>query len=205
MNQKYEKLEEIDVVRKEGNKIHILGRSGPYMNHETPSGVVHELGKYLHHITYDPSSYRFIDKISFKRNEGRLFRLGQLLSFLGIGVPLLFYQSLPKAVENRNGTAWYWNKVKTFQEENMEDLKEAIKDIKIYQGIIEEVSRELGVELKRVDTGKPETFVQEKDSFWLRVKAHLLGADAVVHYQPGSAVGTPVKWTGYGRPLIPKK
>ena len=38
------------------------------------------------------------------------------------------------------------------------------------------------------------TFMQQADDFWLRVDAFCLGADAVVHYQPGSAIGTPVKF-----------
>lgn len=196
MNHKYERLEEIDVVRKEGNNVHVLGRSGTY---ECPNRV--EPGKYLHHLTYDASNYRVIDEISFKRNEGSLFKFGKFFSFFGIGLPFLFYQTTPHAIKNRNLTEWQWTKVNEFQKANLEDLKDAIKDIKIYQGTTEEVEKELGVELKRIDTGKPETFIQGEDSFWLRVKAHLLGADAVVHYQPGSAIGTPVKY----KPIKPEE
>ena len=68
----------------------------------------------------------------------------------------------------------------------MEELTENIKDVRVYQGSLENV--------ERVDTGNPETFIRASDTFGLRVKAYLLGADAVVEYQPGSSIGTPVKF-----------
>jgi len=52
----------------------------------------------------------------------------------------------------------------------------------------------LGFALERVDTKDPKTYIAAEDTFYLRVKAHLMGADAIVHYQPGSAIGTPVKY-----------
>lgn len=80
----------------------------------------------------------------------------------------------------------------------MKRLKESVKDIKVYQGSIDEVSKDLGEELERVDTGEPETFIRAYSdidrNLKLRLIAKKLGADAIVHYQPESFVGTPVKF-----------
>ncbi len=77
-------------------------------------------------------------------------------------------------------------------------LEESVKDIRVYQGTIDEVSEDLGKELERVDINQPETFIQAPDSknknLALRLLAKYLGADAIVHYQPGSALGTPVRF-----------
>ena len=88
----------------------------------------------------------------------------------------------------------YDYKIFHFEEKNLDDIKEKIKDIKVYQGTVEEVSKELGRPLKRIETNAPETFIKANDTFWLRVKAYLLGANAIIHYQPGSSIGTPVKY-----------
>jgi len=68
----------------------------------------------------------------------------------------------------------------------------------VYQGSIDEVSKDLGKKLARVDTGKPETFIRipstENINLKLRLRAKELGADAIVHYQPISAIGTPVRF-----------
>ena len=56
----------------------------------------------------------------------------------------------------------------------------------MYQGIVE------GTE--RVDTGSSNQFIKAENLRDLRIRALELGADAIVHYQPGSAIGTPVKY-----------
>lgn len=82
----------------------------------------------------------------------------------------------------------------SFRQQNLRDIQERVKDIRLYQGTLEEVERDFQRPLERVDTGKPETYIKEQDPFWLRVEAYLLGANAVVHYQPGSVIGTLVRF-----------
>lgn len=87
-------------------------------------------------------------------------------------------------------------------------LWNSVKDIRLYQGGIEEVARQTGRKLGLVDTGKPRTFLHMDSEYietqgesvrigtelLLRLEAKKLGADAVVHYLPGSSMGTPVKY-----------
>lgn len=101
----------------------------------------------------------------------------------------------PSVRQRRGLTVAYNHDAKVLRERNEKDLEDAISPIRLYQGTIDEVSGELGVGLKRVDTGKPETFIYERDSHALRIKALILGADALVHYQPGSSIATPVRFT----------
>ena len=79
-----------------------------------------------------------------------------------------------------------------YKEANLQDMIRAIAHIDVRQGSIADAERDLGP-LERVSTREPETFITGKDNFWLRVKAYLLGADAIVEYQPGSSIGTPVR------------
>jgi len=82
---------------------------------------------------------------------------------------------------------------------HIQALSELADPIKVYQGSIGEASNELDRPLERVDTGKPETFIRHGDRspnalLFLRAHTALLGGNAVVHYQPGSAIGTPVRY-----------
>ena len=55
---------------------------------------------------------------------------------------------------------------------------------------MDEVSKELGRKLELVDTGGPETYIEQdandfdiKENVFLRIAAKKLGADAIVHYK----------------------
>lgn len=185
MKAKPEILETIDVVRKEDGKVHVFGRSG---------GRVFSPSPYLHYITHDANSGEIIQEDSFKSKDNSDLVFSFTFSLLGVGLPFFINELRPSNFKNRRKAREYYNKVHQFKNANMADLREAVKDIKVYQGTIEEVSEDLGKGLERIDTGKPETFIKGKDTFWLRVKAHIFGADAVVHYQPGSSIGTPVRY-----------
>jgi len=93
----------------------------------------------------------------------------------------------------------FWDKavsrrIETYIQRNLKNAERKIEHIKLYQGSIEEIQKDLGRSVKRLETGKPETFLKEDDTFMLRVRSYLMGADAIVHYQPGSSIGTPVKF-----------
>ena len=178
-----QKVENVDVVRHEEGKIHVLGTNK----------------KKRYHIIHDASTGEIISEEISDRWSPRCFEIGLILgsTIIGapIGIPFMLYGFLSKKSRRqiREGSE-YIELAKKYQEANMNDLREKVKDIEIHQGTKEEVSQRLEKELEYVDTGKPDKFLKERDTFWLRVKAHCLGANAIVHYQPGSSVGTPVKY-----------
>ncbi len=88
----------------------------------------------------------------------------------------------------------FWRKANQIKQQNTEEMEGEVRHIRLYQGSIKEVERDLDTVLTRVDTKKPETYLHAENPLMLRVRAHLLGANAVVHYQPSSAIGTPVKF-----------
>lgn len=129
----------------------------------------------------------FTEEIAFEPNEGP----GVLSA-----ITLTLYDRLPDTKKRRKQTKEFWNLHDGLAEMNRKDIDEKIKNIRIFQGTIEEVERDLGVSLERVETGKSETFIKAESDYFLRVEAYRAGADLVVHYQPGSSIGTPVKITG---------
>jgi len=209
-----QRLEEIDVIRYEDEKIHVLGRSG----------------NKLYHIVHDAQTKEILEEDSFKQKEfGEEAGLCTFLATCGVGlvivggaeggvgeggIPILtnaqmllmlpaavagyatpFLDYLRPSVRERLRKTKRFNKTtQEFKNRNMDDLTEAVKDIRVYQEPVAGVEQALGRPLEIVDTGKSETFIKDKDSFWLRVKAYCLGANAVVDYQPGSSIGTPVKY-----------
>ncbi len=161
-----------DAIRLEGNLVHTLFKTG---HPESKNPIFFDNFNYL---------------ISNKDGSTNSFE-----SF----IPNISRFSFKKSSKERHTkTKQYFRKVKEIGESNMEDLRKYVEEIKLYQGNMEEISKDLGVELKRVDRNdnydKHRTFMQQMDDFWLRVEAFCVGADAVVHYQPGSAIGTPVKF-----------
>jgi len=154
------------VFRKIDEKVHVLGKSNK---------------KYRHYIIHDAKTGNIIYEDSFKKTDiSNTDPLDTVIyAVCSLGYSLLIKERIRKNDE-------YRRKRDEFEKANLADLEKAVKDIKVYQGTIE------GVE--RIDTGKPETFIKAKDTFWLRVKAYNLGADAVINYQPGSSIGTPVKY-----------
>ncbi len=100
------------------------------------------------------------------------------------------------------------NKRRNDENKKRQEREKLAEFIRLYQGSIDEVERDLNMRLKRIDTQTPETFLRERSHLWLRVKAAEFGANAVVHYrtQRDSTthgdyltfhVGTPVKFAGH--------
>ena len=163
-------LDEIDAVRLDKDNIHVLGAKGSFF-------------RQFNEITANRTTGQIIEKTSFNFN---------LIS----AIPHLPLYIFKKGIIQRMIN--YYGKVDEYSKINLKEIEKKIKDIRVYQGTIEEVQKEMGKPLERVDTRKAETFLQGKDVFWLRVHAYLHGADAIVHYQPGSYIGTPVRYT-YGK------
>ncbi len=183
MKNKYERLNEIFVIRSEEGKIHVLGTNAlPWDDFKVYAHIIHDASK-LDVFKEDYFAYREINSKNFD-----LF-----LDIITLGLHKL-YTSIPFIKRDKRKTREFNQNFNKFQNANMSELTEAIKDIRIYQGTIDEVANDLGFALERVDTKDPKTYIAAEDTFYLRVKAHLMGADAIVHYQPGSAIGTPVKY-----------
>ncbi|MBI4150004.1 hypothetical protein HY488_01225, partial [Candidatus Woesearchaeota archaeon] len=173
------RLDFIDVVRVETDFTHVLGGRGGY-------GRRHG---------YNPA-YDFCVTIQQERASGKFVEF----SFTNpsrdslLAVAECLFSFLPYVRREEKFRDDYMRSVKQYEQANLKDMEEQIKGIRVYQGTIDEVSRELGKPLERVDTKQPETFLRAEDTFWLRVQAYLAGADAVVHFQPGSSIGTPVRY-----------
>lgn len=120
-----------------------------------------------------------------------IFLAGLIPFAAGISYELL----MPSVRKGRRQLDEHYRRVRQYIEANLADIREKIEGINVYQGTVGEVERETGKHLERVDIGRPETFLKARDTFWLRVEAYLRGADAVVHYQPGSSIGTPVRYS----------
>lgn len=160
-------LEEIDAVYKESNKIYVLGKSDINNFFRNPI---------LHQVTHDANTGEILGEVSFRERDSTD------ISFY------LFY-FMPRQRERRRLTKEYKQDLNALVEEHLNNLKEAVKNIEVYPGV-----PDLGVPFERVDTGKPDKFIQAKDLFWLRVHAYELGANGIINYQPGSLIGTPVRF-----------
>ena len=165
-------INQIDVVRVEENSVYVLGRRWPKLCFEVAKNRVS--GK--------------VSKTYFRDADCDIMLLLAKVFSLGI------YNLAPSMKQRKMDKKDYETKVEQYRAANLDDIKDKIKNIKVYQGTIDEVQRELGVQLKMVETGTPETFLKEHNTFSLMIKAYLLGADAIVHYQPNCVAGTPVKF-----------
>lgn len=171
------KISNIDVARVEGDNLHVLGTKG-----KEDMGI----RIFYYEITKNKTSGE-VKETYFKDPLSPDMLPIQFLT-------ALLYNLTPSVWQRWKELKNYNKKFTKYREDNLKDIKNKIKDIRVYQGTIDEVQKELGRPLKRVETNKPETFLQENNPFWLRVEAYLLGANAIVHYQPGSSIGTPVKY-----------
>jgi len=185
------RLNHIDVTRIQNGKLYVLGRNERPCSFDLfkPRGNLYE-------IIHDAATGEIISEYSFKYHDPKALDEAKGCSFLLVGIPFLLNELRPSLRKRREQSKKYFETVVVIERANMADYEAAVKDIRVYQGSIDEVAKELGKELERVDTGKPETYLRERNSFWLRVKANYLGADAIVHSQPGSSMGTPVKFKG---------
>lgn len=168
-----DKLDRIEAVKVDDGKLYVLG---------TYTKI---LDKCYREIVKDITSGResetsFMEPDTFGGVFAAVFTLGLHYLFVTL--------DRKELVKKHN------EKVEGYKQANLAEAEEAVKDIRVFQGTVDEVSKELGKPLERVDTGKAETFMRTSDILNLRVQAYLMGANAVVHYQPGSATGTPVKF-----------
>jgi len=171
------KLDEIDVARVEGEDLYVLGLKKEF---------------------YDLILWDFeivMDRVSGQVRETSFKKLESIDTVFARAFSFGLYELSSNIRQRKIQTKEYERKVAQYKIANLNDIKEKVKDVRIYQGNFDEVQRELGRSLERVDTGKPETFLEAHGPLWLRVEAYLHGADAIIHYQPGSSIGTPVRYT----------
>jgi len=171
------KLNNIEAAGFEEGNFHVLGTKGYDLNCDPLNYVEFVRDKETGEVT----------ETSFENPD--LFRTN-CVKWITAGL----YTLTPGMRQRREQKEKYHGKASLYKTQNLEDIRKKIQDIRVYQGTIEEIQAEIGVDVRRVDTEKPETYLTAKNSFWLRVEAYLLGADAVVHCQPGSSIGTPVKY-----------
>lgn len=148
-------------------------------------------------ITYDLSG-DLVDEYSFRIATDEAYNISRFFSFVGIGLPFFLWQLRPSIKERRRKTTDYVTKRNGILGNHEKTLESLVRPIRVYQGSIDEVSAETGRKLERVEVEGSHTFIRTNEeygeTFWLRVRAALLGADAIVHYQPGSSIGTPVRY-----------
>ena len=190
-----EKINEVLVTRREGDKFVVLGRTNNPKSDSRP---------YLYKIILDRTTYEIKeDQRWCKYNDSALFILPTLFT-LGT------YYFLPPVRKRADRDGDFDREVNSYWHANMEDLASAVEGIPIYQLTIDGAERYTGP-LEVVETGNATKFVEADDfgewksltlppewqskDFWLRVRARELGADALVHYQAGSpARATPVRF-----------
>lgn len=167
-------IDEVDVVRIEGRTAYILGKTKK------------SIRPIFHVITYDLEADRIVNEESFEGSTPY-----HALGIVASGGLYLLNRSLRKKLEKQTE----YDKLRSeLTRKNEEDWLKAVDGIRIYQGSMDEVSRDIGRKLRRIDTGKPATYIKGSLDFELRAEALNLGADAIIHYQPGSSLGTPVKF-----------
>jgi len=123
-----------------------------------------------------------------------LYSLLPAFVFGGAGLYGALDSLRPFAFRRRRQTREWEQELSNYRLANFKDLEKEVESISVYQGSMEEISNELHRELERVDIDHSAKYLHSDDPYWLRAEAWALGADAVVHYQPGSATGTPVRF-----------
>ncbi len=182
------RIDDILVASKEAENWHVLGhRGGTLCFRDYGNSVfIHEEGVKEYVSLEGNSKTGEVNESSFPSPD-YTFK-----DFLGT----LFHSRRPalSREERWNRRELFMKRVDAYLRMNRQELEKKVELIKVYQATIPEVEKIIGRELVIVDTKRPEQFIECQDSFWLRVQAYQLGADAVVHYQPGSAIGTPVRF-----------
>lgn len=144
-------------------------------------------------LVKDGVNRKIMEESSFKDPHTTRTNLNGFLSFVTLGA---YYFYLSRYVEGplEDKKREFVRKINYHVHRNFEQITRKIDPIKLYQGGQQEVERMVKKPVEVVETSRPETFLQAQNSFWLRVQAYLAGADAVIHYQPGSSLGTPVRF-----------
>lgn len=194
----------IDVVRNEGDLVHVLGRQKQPWLQEKLYHTIHDINTgeiqseetfrrapYLYYLPLFPIIPGAVLDINFVAKQNIL---GFAITTIAMILPMIGSTAYINK-KQFDSSPEYYSRVWEFEKANSRDLNEALSKIRFYQGTIDEVSKDLGKTLARVDTKKLNTFIRAQDDHDLRWQAYLLGADAVIHCQPGSSIGTPVRFS----------
>ena len=180
----------VEGVKVEGDKVQIYGST------RRINVITREEGKRrLYYIVHDAQTGNIISEHSWKELE----RLDGVIDYVYsalccMGIPIIKRLTQSGKSRMRDTEIYYANSAHA-QREDLAYWRAKADKIPVYQGSIDEVAAELGAKVQRVDTRSPIKHIQAEDNFELRVNSYLEGANAVVHYQPGSSIGTPVKVT----------
>jgi hypothetical protein len=104
------------------------------------------------------------------------------------------FEFLPSERKNRRQKNEFNRDVRNIKVRNLSSIHDAVDGILIDQGDEVEFAGHYG-SVERVKTGTSETFLRCANDFALRIRAYLLGANALVHYTRGSSEATPVRYT----------
>ena len=187
------KIDGLLVAGREDNKLYAMGNRGGRLGYDHFDQKTIWDFSVREYVTLDrETTTGKVEECSFQGSDYTPKESAGGILTLGLYVA---YRELTPAQRGRiSSRRNFISRARNFEKKNLADIEEKIKPIRLYQGTIEEVERDIGRPLERVDTNLPETYIQREDIFWLRVQTYLLGGDAVVHYQPGSAIGTPVRF-----------
>ncbi len=186
------KIEHILIGRKEGEVFSVLGYTEGRMKFVPcePYLEEREVGEYvtidLNLNTKEVREERGKGVYNYTSGEGLL-----LMGTLGMyGIVRAFS---PQQFARERFQQEFYGRAVGYLQENKADLKREVEQIPIYEGPLMDVERRLGKKLEFIDLQRPDQFLSCRDTFWLRVEAARRGADMVIQYTPGSAVGTPVR------------
>lgn len=169
-------------------------------NRSNRSGVLNRVGSvglpisfYLFMIVneashlYDPRLYHFAAYSTV------CFTLLSVPMILGRSVDILDYLR-PSSWKKKKNNQQYEKNVEMLRSKNINDFRQIIEPIELYQLSVNEASQHIQRRLEICDTNNPNNFIRARDDFMLKLETYLLGGNAVVHYQPGSSIGTPVRY-----------
>ncbi len=191
-----------DIIRRENGKVYALVKLEPNYN----ISITATLKK----VVYDETNGKIIENDEWKENSvSVLERLAITTCTVGLALPYLLNWWTQNKREDYQKTKEWVALCEELKKKNKADENQRLNTlaapIRLYQGSIDEVERDLNMRLKRIDTQTPQTFLCEYDELNLRSKAAQLGANAVVHYRTQRYkeyydeichVGTPVKFIG---------
>lgn len=191
----------IDVIGRQDSKIHLLGRT------RLPPKFFRFSEYALRHDIFDSSGDYILNKDSWEEyvstpldgncdGLNMIWLFGSMFTLGMLSISRVLLDKAPSIQERKNKTEEYWKTVSRFSKINLDELGKKTQKIGVYQGSMDEVSADIDERLERINTGRSVTFIHERDLQSLREEAYLLNSDAIVHYQPGSSIGTPVRFIG---------
>lgn len=187
------KIDTVLVARREGEMFSVLGYNEgrmkfvpwePYVeDRDVKEYVQAEVNRKTGEQTYEVSMGAF-----YYSGREEVLMLGTLMVY---GLIRAFS---PMQYERERRREVFYRRSKEYLTLNTTEVEEELKRILVYEGPLKDVMARLGVEVENITLPGVEQFISAKDIFQLRVEAARLGADAVIQYTPGSAIGTPVRF-----------